>query len=832
MNKSITLMASVVLWSSLVPSTVFARQVMALAPSAAPVAASGDLVAALERGKFTTLSAAIDAAGLADTLRGSGPFTIFAPTEEAFAALPAGTIESLLRPENKKKLREILLHHVVSGRLSSFEVGNIDAFQMARTALGDRLPINADRKGFRFGDATVVRADMAASNGVIHAIDRVLIPMPPRTAEVMAMAMKEAAPVGLLDALRAVPDGRYSTFIAAVEASGGDQDWAQAEPQGNWTLFVPTNDAFARLGEKVLATLLAPKNLDTLRALLDWHALPKLQPWGFDFRDRQRGVAMVSEQDDRFVLDIIENGMVFVYTLRSAGVDRAAEEPFKARIVAGDIGVGGNLVHVVDRVIVPQSLEGSVIPRQAYRERDVKELVAGASAQFGSVDMLRRMLQDAAKMDEAAAVSLYRLGLQTLEEVVPVSRTGVMIMREANDAASLRARLAARIDDLDRVWYGTFMKNSPAATSLDVPLPDSSPGVAAGMPASAEVAKAAAVKKEMPPAAAAATMPPLTIKAAETMPTWCEVIEKDADPAVVTDATMRDAIAKTGLPWRVRDRASGIEMLLVPPGQFVMGKSPGDAEAMANEVPAHGVTITKAYYLGRYEVTRAQWDRVMAGSPTRQDRDGSVVKVTLPDGSATLVGGGSELRDQDGNVVSSEVTTRQGAGGAITITTTAVSPTLADAAPGADPQRTPVSRVGWESCAEFGRKTGLRLPTEAEWEYACRGGGGGSRYGALDDIAWHRGNAEGMLQPVGVKAANALGFHDMIGNAWEWVNDWYADYTRQAKTDPVGPATGTSRIIRGSYLDEEGGFCRASLRYDVNLFSGGAWTGFRVARHP
>ena len=96
----------------------------------------------------------------------------------------------------------------------------------------------------------------------------------------------------------------------------------------------------------------------------------------------------------------------------------------------------------------------------------------------------------------------------------------------------------------------------------------------------------------------------------------------------------------------------------------------------------------------------------------------------------------------------------------------------------------------------------------------------------------NRGNAEGVLQPVGVKAANALGFHDMIGNAWEWVNDWYADYTRQAKTDPVGPATGTSRIIRGSYWDEEGGFCRASLRYDVNSFSGGAWTGFRVARHP
>ena len=246
-------------------------------------AATADIVETAIASKCTTLARALEAAGLVEALKGAGPFTLFAPTDEAFAALPKGTLESLLLPENKERLRDILMHHVVPGRLISYEVGNIDVPQMARTVRGDRESIGADDGGFRFGDARVMGADVRCTNGLIHVIDRVVLPKELRSEERMKMAMKEAAPASLLAALRAVPDGRFSTFIAAVEASGGDQDWAQPEPQGNWTLFIPTNDAFARLTDAERATLLDPKNRDALRAVLDWHALPKLQAWGFDF---------------------------------------------------------------------------------------------------------------------------------------------------------------------------------------------------------------------------------------------------------------------------------------------------------------------------------------------------------------------------------------------------------------------------------------------------------------------------------------------------------------------------------------------------------------------
>ena len=121
---------------------------------------------------LTTLLAAIEAAGLTDTLRSEGPFTVFAPTDEAFAALPGGTLESLLLLENKYKLRAILAHLVVPGRLLSMEIPNIEDAQMTRTAGGGRETIGADRKGFRYGGANVVRADIPCTNGVIHVIDR------------------------------------------------------------------------------------------------------------------------------------------------------------------------------------------------------------------------------------------------------------------------------------------------------------------------------------------------------------------------------------------------------------------------------------------------------------------------------------------------------------------------------------------------------------------------------------------------------------------------------------------------------------------------------------
>ena len=784
--------------------------------------------------KFQTLVAAAEAAGLADLLRSEGPFTVFAPTDEAFAALPAGTLESLLLPENKEKLRGIIAHHVVPGRLLSMEVGNIEDPQMARTAAGDRETIAADRKGFRFGAAEVVRPDVLCGNGVIHAIDRVVLPKPVRSEDSMGMDMKEAASADLLDALRKVPDGRFSTFIAAVEASGREQDWAQPAPDRSWTVFVPTNEAFARLSEQERSTLLDPKNRETLRAVLDWHTLPKLQVWSFDLNGGGRAPTMISENNDRFVLDVLADGSVFVYRMRSMR-DRSLEEPFKARIIAGDIAVGSSVVHVVDRVLIPPQFENTLVASQAYREKDVKESRMAADAQVSAVYELRGTMKQAESMEDAAAIAVYRMGLRMLEEVVPLDRAGMVIMgdEQSNDRTVLRDRLRARIDDLDRVWYAKFMKGSPPTTSLSEPASGGVVPVREGAPA--VVPPAAPAVRGSANGAGASPPPPVQKAEAVRAPTsldWCEVIEKDCDPKVVTDAALREAIVRTGLPWRVRDKSTGIEMLLVPPGQFTMGKSAGDAEALANEVPAHAVTLTQAYYLGRYEVTKEQLAKVLGGDARtgaeRVEPGVQGVQVDAGGGRTVIVSGGVGLVDATGKAIPTRQTAEPGPNGTVVFTTTP-----ADAGPAGAPDTRSGLPVlaSWAKTAEFCRRTGLRLPTEAEWEYACRAGSQAPRYGELDAIAWHRGNSNGRKHPVGTKAANALGFHDMIGNAWEWVSDWYGDYTRSAKTDPTGPETGTSRIARGSYFNYEDGFSRASRRYEMQAVEFDS-TGVRVAHNP
>ncbi len=141
-------------------------------PSAPARTAKVDLVdTAVAAGSFKTLAAALQAADLVGTLKGEGPFTVFAPTDEAFAKLPAGTVEALLK--DIPKLRAILTYHVVAGKVSSDQVVKLSS---ARTLQGQDLAITT-AKGVKVGPATVTKADIAASNGVIHVIDTVLIPL-------------------------------------------------------------------------------------------------------------------------------------------------------------------------------------------------------------------------------------------------------------------------------------------------------------------------------------------------------------------------------------------------------------------------------------------------------------------------------------------------------------------------------------------------------------------------------------------------------------------------------------------------------------------------------
>jgi formylglycine-generating enzyme required for sulfatase activity len=276
------------------------------------------------------------------------------------------------------------------------------------------------------------------------------------------------------------------------------------------------------------------------------------------------------------------------------------------------------------------------------------------------------------------------------------------------------------------------------------------------------------------------------------VPSWATLIEASPDPAVVTNATLRDAIIATGWAWRVRDNASQIEMLLVPPGTFNMGCSGSDSHGCSSvENPVHAVTLTNAFYIGRYEVTQAQWTASMGSNP-------------------------SFYQSASAQVPAAQVPNR------------------------------PVEQVSWNTIQGFLSTTGLRLPTEAEWEYAYRAGTTtafhsmpGFPNGTNDDtqvgtIAWFSSNSASQTRPVGGKAANALGLHDMSGNVWEWVNDWYSGtyYASSPSTNPPGPATGASRVLRGGSWSNVTSNLRSSTR--VSSSPGGPFNshGFRVARAP
>ena len=146
---------------------------MASVAPAAEATKGADIVDTAMAGGFTTLVAAVKAAGLVDTLKGAGPFTVFAPTDAAFAKLPAGTVESLLKPENKARLQAILTYHVVAGQVMAEEVVKLHS---AKTVEGQEVSIKTANGGVMVNNANVTKTDIMTSNGVIHVIDTVLLP--------------------------------------------------------------------------------------------------------------------------------------------------------------------------------------------------------------------------------------------------------------------------------------------------------------------------------------------------------------------------------------------------------------------------------------------------------------------------------------------------------------------------------------------------------------------------------------------------------------------------------------------------------------------------------
>lgn len=173
-RSTLLAVAAVVAFAAPASAHEAARPVKAPHAAAAATASRGDIVdVAVGAGSFKTLAAALQAAGLVDALKGDGPYTVFAPTDAAFAALPAGTVDALLKPENKAELVKVLTYHVVPGRVAAKDLAG--KVTHAKTLQGQSVSVDG-RQGVSVDNARVLTADVAADNGVIHVIDRVLLP--------------------------------------------------------------------------------------------------------------------------------------------------------------------------------------------------------------------------------------------------------------------------------------------------------------------------------------------------------------------------------------------------------------------------------------------------------------------------------------------------------------------------------------------------------------------------------------------------------------------------------------------------------------------------------
>ena len=271
---------------------------------------SKDIVdTAVSAGSFKTLVAAVKAAGLVDTLKSKGPFTVFAPTDAAFAKLPKGTIDELLKPSNKKKLQSILTYHVVAGKVKAADVVKLSN---AKTVQGQQVDIVVKDGHVSIDGAKVLKTDIETSNGVIHVIDSVILP----------------SEKDLVDT--AVSADSFTTLVAAVKAAGLVDT---LKGDGPFTVFAPTDKAFAQLPEGTIAELLKPENKGKLTSILTYHVVAGRLP----------------------ASDVVKLHSAKTVSGKEAKITTAGKHVMidKAKVIATNIDASNGIIHVIDGVILP-----------------------------------------------------------------------------------------------------------------------------------------------------------------------------------------------------------------------------------------------------------------------------------------------------------------------------------------------------------------------------------------------------------------------------------------------------------------------------------------------
>jgi uncharacterized surface protein with fasciclin (FAS1) repeats len=264
---------------------------------------------AVEAGKFKTLATALTAAGLIDAVNGPGPFTVFAPTDDAFAKVPKETLEMLLKPENKEKLKAVLTYHVVPGKVMAKDVVGLKG---AKSLNGQRIDVKVDGDKVSVDGANVVATDIACTNGVIHVIDSVILPA---SDNIPAVATKA---------------GKFSTLLAAAKAAGlvdalsGDKAL---------TVFAPTDEAFGKLPKGTVESLLKPENKDKLKAILLYHVVE-----GRVYSEDALKAKSAATLQGGKVEITVKDGAAYVNG---------------AKILATDVDAGNGVIHIIDSVVLP-----------------------------------------------------------------------------------------------------------------------------------------------------------------------------------------------------------------------------------------------------------------------------------------------------------------------------------------------------------------------------------------------------------------------------------------------------------------------------------------------